>query len=77
MRNWHRIARIIAFSGCALLQNGGLAWAQDYVGSDACRDCHDEQVQAWADPTTPWPGQSPRLTPLWPTSMIRPFLMTA
>ncbi|WP_170368467.1 multiheme c-type cytochrome [Ruegeria arenilitoris] len=48
MRNWHRIAWIIAFSGCALLQNSGWTWAQDYVGSDACRDCHDEQVQAWA-----------------------------
>lgn len=47
MRNWHRIAWIITFSGCALLQNSGWAWAQDYVGSDACRDCHDEQAQAW------------------------------
>ncbi|MGV6804538.1 MAG: cytochrome c3 family protein [Ruegeria sp.] len=25
------------------------ALAQDYVGSDTCRDCHDEQSQTWAE----------------------------
>lgn len=47
MTIWPHAAWASAISlACILL--AGPTVAQDYVGSEACRDCHDEQVQAWA-----------------------------
>ncbi|SHE40718.1 doubled CXXCH domain-containing protein [Ruegeria intermedia] len=47
MTIWPHAAWVIAVSFACILLAGPTA-AQDYVGSEACRDCHDEQVQAWA-----------------------------